>query len=677
MKIFTSFAKRLKSLISCKPLASSRYREGFTTKPDWLRYALIISTACLFAGPGMAQRVQVDTEPSDSTKTDSLQHSPFDTLPVFLFAERQMPSERQVQDSSLSVLEMQYDPTRRQNIPLAQTGNLGSPAGTISSAPTFSFAERQNPLSHAGLNIGLHAFDSYHFYPDSLYFYRRNRAFTQASFSQGPTQEDLMIGLHFGRSFGDAMHFGVRFRRINNSGYFTHLKSFSDALLAGLLYHKAGGRYYGLAYFAHNENRQEDNGGISAEATDVFGNTVVAPPQQLEINTPQANTRLAKNSYTYSQYLQLFKGVDSTGGKPLRPAPSFSNGWYLNSRSAVESFEYKFYDDAPSPNQSVYGSLSNERGMRLFLRNLRLSQELDLLYHTAADSSSRAFRAGLRYEANRLQIEPKDTSLALLYATTKGLWAGQKLKFEWKGFYALAGERSAYFGSLSLRWACWQVKLIGLERQAAQTSQRMFITQKPVWEQKLQHEKLFLLGFSSELADQKLRLGLSFSRLQNFVYLDTSFYPVQRLKPIQTAQVSLQSRLQWGILHYEQETLLGLSSSYELPVPGLYSRQRLYLRGLLFRGALEFLLGSELSLLSPYRLKGYQQALGTFYQSYEQKGWQPFLSGFVAGRIKNIHFYFILENLLPPLTGQYYYLLAKYPQPQLGLRFGLSASFRG
>ncbi len=627
-----------------------------------------------------AQRAQLPAETADSTKTDSLalQGTLDDTLPVFLFAERQLLSGFHIRDSLLSASEVMYEPSRQQAIPLAQVGNPGSPANPLSSAPDFLFAERQNPpnsLSRAGLRLGLSAFEVYHFYPDSLYFYRRNRAFTQASFSQGPTQEDLIIGLHFGRNFGESMSFSTRFRRINNTGYFTHLKSFSDALAAGMFYHKSESRYYGLAYFTHNENRQEDHGGITAEATDPFGNTVIAPPQQLDINTPQANTRLAQNSYTYSQYLLLSEKSDSTGAAL---APSFQAGWYLNSRTMAESFTYKFYDDGKASQQSVYGSLINERGMRLFLHNFRLRQEVNLLFRkTPADSSSRIFQAGLLYERNRLRHEPKDTTLALLYATTKGQWHKSELTIKWKAFYALRGENGAYFARWSFQWAPWRLDLIGLERQPGQTSQRMYITQKTVWEQNLQNEKLFRVSFSVGLPDQSLRLGLSFSRLENVVYLDTAFYPIQLGRPIQTAGVNLQSRLHWGILHHEQETLLGLSSNYALPVPGLYTRQRLYVRTVLFQGAFEFLLGSELQLISPYRLKSYQQALGAFFQTDEQKGWQPILQAFVAGRMKNIHFYFSMENLLPPFTGRYYYFLAKYPQPQLGLRFGLSATFRG
>ncbi len=631
----------------------------------WLITCLLLATT----NPARAQ--QQEPAPADSTTTDSLLQieQTYDTLPVVLFAERL--SSTTLRHSTLFENALRYDPSRRQTLPFAQTGNLGSPAAPIAVPDRYW----TDGFTRRGLDIGLHAFDPYHYRTDSLYFFQRQKAYTKAHFSQGPTQESLMTSLHFGRGFGDKLRFAIRFRRINNAGYFTHFQSFADALVAGMYYHKPPTRYRSYAYFVHNENRQQENGGIQAEATDLFGNAVVAPPAQLEINTAQAMTRLAENTYTYSQYLHLSQPDTNTTSMQT----SLPNGWHVHAKTALGSFEYKFYDDQANLSKLVYDTLLNERGMRLFVRNLRMEQELNLLYlKWPSDSSrSRKIQAGLHYQYNHFRFEPHDTIITTAYATTRGLWQFPFAQLQWKGFYALHGEPNAYLGKLVLQTDNLQLEALAISRQASRIYQAAYITRQVVWQANRKSEKLYSLQITQSLSGDHFRLGLQFSQLQNAVYLDTTFLPVQIAGSTQIATCSFQSKLHWWKLHYEQNTRLSLSSSPELPLPGLYSEQQLYFQSALFKGALELTIGSELRLLSPYKLVGYQQALGVFYQSENRRNWQPILNGFLAGQMKNIRFYLALENLLPPLTNRYYYLVDRYPLPQMALRFGIKADFRG
>ncbi len=522
-----------------------------------------------------------------------------------------------------------------------------------------------------------------------------------------------MIGLDFGRGFGPALRFTARYRRINNAGYFQNLKSFDDALAFGLHYLPPGGRYRGIAYFMHNENRQQDNGGIVSEAEDVFGNTVVAPPGQLEVRLSEAFTRLAKNRYVYSQYLSLStnaqgalstnaQGALSTNAQGALSAGAqgtlstregradvqadstsgllFQPGWYLHAKTALEAFEYKFYDKLAADDTLTFEPLDNARGMRVFLHNLSLDQQLDLQWMKAAADSNGAegyALAGLYYQRNRLRFEPEDTLLGMMYFLTEGRFAKARWVLEWNAARALSGESGAYRADLLLQYWIFRLRLETVSRRPVYLARRMYITQQEVWSQDLANEQYQRAGLGLSLGRGLLNADFRFTRLQQAVYFDTTLHPQQLDEEVLLAEAIVKTRLRVWRLHYDQQTRLSLSDSEVLPVPLLYSEQQLYFKGPLFKGSLEFLFGTELNLLSPYRLPAYHPLIGSFFYAHAAaRDWQPFLHLFLAGRMKNIRFYFRLENVLPPFTGRYYYLAEGYPQPQLGFRFGLSASFR-
>ncbi len=619
-----------------------------------------------------AQRVDAVPDSVDSSRVDSsaLVLPPSDTLPVFVFAERRKGKLLRVQDSVLQDNYLRYNPMRRQGEPFVDLGNLGSPAAPLSQARAFS----SRP---PGLNLGLNAFDVYHFEEDSVGFYERERAFTEARFSQGPTQEDLMIGLDFGRGFGPALRFSARYRRINNAGYFQHLKSFDDALAFGLHYLPPGGRYRAVAYFVHNENRQEDNGGIVAEQQDLFGNTVVAPPGQLEVKLSDAQTRLAQNRYVYSQYYGLSSNTraDSSSSGML-----FKNGWYLHAKTSLETFEYKFYDKLENDDTLVFEPLDNLRGMRVFLRNFRFDQQLDVQWMRWPSDSSGVevyALAGLYHQRNRLYFEPLDTFVGMTYALTTGHFSRGLWGLEWDAFLALAGEAGAYRADLRLRFWLFNFGIEAASRQPVYLAGRMYVTQQQVWSQDLANERYQRASLGLRLGRNLPDVDLRFTRLQQTVYFDSSLHPLQLDEEVLLAEAVVKSQFHWWRLHYDQETRFAMSSSEILPAPLLYTEQKLYFRGPLFKGSFEFMFGAELDLLSPYRLRAYHPLIGSFYvPPTEARDWQPFLHVFLGGRMQNIRFYFRLENVLPPFTGDYYYLTEGYPQPHLALRFGLSASFR-
>ncbi|RMG85233.1 MAG: hypothetical protein D6714_06275, partial [Bacteroidetes bacterium] len=183
----------------------------------------------------------------------------------------------------------QYDPIRKRVHDYANLGNLGSPHRPIVYEPPF----------RTGFDLGFHQFDLYQKTMDDVPFYKIEQAYTNAAFSQGPTQQDLFFSVKFSRNFNQNLNFVIDHTRINNIGSYDHQKARHAASAFGFWYHAPGGRYDSFSAFIHNKIYNEDNGG-GIEPVDT-----ILPPFQVDVQLENAQTRALRNEFTYRQYFYL------------------------------------------------------------------------------------------------------------------------------------------------------------------------------------------------------------------------------------------------------------------------------------------------------------------------------------------------------------------------------------
>ncbi|MEZ4960460.1 MAG: putative porin [Saprospiraceae bacterium] len=198
-------------------------------------------------------------------------------------------------DSLLGTIH-QYDPIRQRDMDYASLGNLGS-----AHRPLF-----YQPVFRRGFDVGLHQFDLYQLPTADVRFYKIEQAYTQAGFSQGPTQNDLQFNVRFSRNFAKGVNLSLEHRRINNTGSYDFQKATDSDAAFGLWFHNKKGKYNGFLTYVSNSVQQENNGG--ADAADLNGNVI--QPFQVGVNLRTANTRYANQEYAFAQYFYLNRIVE-------------------------------------------------------------------------------------------------------------------------------------------------------------------------------------------------------------------------------------------------------------------------------------------------------------------------------------------------------------------------------
>ncbi|MEY3052384.1 MAG: hypothetical protein RLY31_2169 [Bacteroidota bacterium] len=358
----------------------------------------------------------------------------------------------------------QYDPIRRQgDFDYASLGNLGSAARPLFFRPTW----------RRGFDAGYHAFDCYRLQTDALRYYRITQAYTQAGYTQGPTQSDAQFNVRFSRNYSDGLNLAIEHRRINNTGAYDFQKATVGSFGAGLWYHSRQETYDGFLSVVSNSTEQQNNGG----AGESLGGSIL-PAFQVAVNLESAESRYADRELAYTQYFHLDRlfsetmrrqrqgrreakaaarqpspaapPVDSTGRpvktvappavtvqparQPTDPAPPPARSqpvtgpggvirpdgrtFTLYHRLAWRTESFKSYD--PSPDSAYYGDfLVDSRGLRNAVARRSLENTVKLISFrpaaaaegdTLRSSGTRDwFEAGVLHTASFLTMEPVDT----------------------------------------------------------------------------------------------------------------------------------------------------------------------------------------------------------------------------------------------------------------------------
>jgi hypothetical protein len=214
-----------------------------------------------------------------------------DTTNLYLFYGDNPALIFPFQDSVLTEFQ-QYDPIRQRVYDYAHLGNLGSAHRPLIYEPHF----------RRGFDLGFHQFDLYHKKTNDVPFYKLEQAYTNAAFSQGPTQNDLFFSVKFSRNFDEGLNFVVDHTRIKNMGSYDRQEARQTSSAFGFWYHAPSGRYDSFITYVYNKTSTQDNGGI------IEPQDTILPPFQVDIVLEDAKTTYENNELAYRQYFYLNRG---------------------------------------------------------------------------------------------------------------------------------------------------------------------------------------------------------------------------------------------------------------------------------------------------------------------------------------------------------------------------------
>lgn len=648
--------------------------------------------------------------------TPGSQRLTLDTSDIYFFFADEPNFVFPFSDSLLENIH-QYDPIRLQRFDFANLGNLGSATRPLFFQPTW----------RRGFDVGLHQFDLYQLTTADVRYYKITQAYTQASFTQGSTQNDAQFNIRFSRNFANGLNFSIEHRRINNLGAYDFQKAATSATAVGMWIHPPKHRNYdGYLSFVSNGIEQQNNGGAGEDLTDG-----VIPAYQVDIQLGSANTRHTNRELAYTQYFYLngkrqkqdsnkkkeagsqldslaqdslrtqLPGplqLDSTSTRPpasvlSQPSP-VNRQFTLYHQVALRTERYKFYD--AEPDSAFYRDfLVDKRGLRHNLEVKKLENTFKLqtfkLKSALPDSTSgRALprqsdllEIGLVHSMNFLQQEPADTGIIhnLFLTGRLNFSPGERLRLNTyahlgiganAGDFRLSGE---LFVNLK-KIGTLRIEAVNQLYSQSLLPQRFFVTQNEVWKNSFGKTLETSVAGTYSLPQFKLSVGGHYHLLNNYVYFDSLGQPRQS-GTFSIVQFTAEKDFKFGPLHLDNAAYLQQTTSDVLPLPQFYTKHSLYLEGKIFKKVMLTKIGVDARLTAAYRVPGYNPLIGQFHLQREQDlPFTPLLDAFLSFKVKTFRFFIKLENLLAEPLQTYYFQTANYPMPfgfqSGGMRMGVS-----
>ncbi|MCB9283782.1 MAG: hypothetical protein H6563_06890 [Lewinellaceae bacterium] len=603
--------------------------------------------------------------------SDSLGGIVLDTSDVYWLYPANPYQEFALSDTLFGRSFMQYDPIRKGSVPRGNLGNLGTPA-----VPLFY----QAPFRQ-GFYLGFDAYDYLRKPLDSLLFYRTGQAFTRATFSQGNNQENTAMALEFGREFGPGLGASLYYDRLNNQGAFVHQRAELTAFAFGLWFKPLSKRYQAFLRYGSNVNQLELNGGIEKEPT-VGGAPALVDPITILVRTQQPQLRYADREVGLVQHFRVFS-TERNKGKRAGQLDIVHDFRYQQNA-------YKFYDENPEPDSAFYGIFqTDQRGIRNFINHRSVRNAVRLHFFTSLPPDSTGIRqqrlrweAGLVHTYHRVQQEPLDTALNNLFATFLLKWPiGKNGVLEGNAHLGLLANAGDY--RVEGRWYVPIAGWAGLEAYAINqryapslVEHQLTITQQVFWRNDFKSTIHTTLGGTLSAFKGNLKVSGNYHLVNFLVYFDSLGLAQQTSLPVNILQLSAWAHIGIGPLHFENSLYLQQATQDFLRLPTYYGAHSLYLQGKIFKKVMLSRLGIDLRLTGDFTPYAFQPLTGQFYlQDALYKPWQPLVDASLAFKVQKFRFLFRLENLVPLLTREYYYLVAGYPVPQMRFRVGISWQF--
>ncbi len=537
-----------------------------------------------------------------------------------------------------------------------------------------------------GFDAGFHAYDPYLLSADSIVFLTAPLAYTDVSYSQGPTSEDGIFTGTLARRFGKGTDFRIDALRIYNFGAYSHLANHHSSLRLGIRYLNPSGKYGLTLLHGNHIIDQEENGGIRTDT--LYG----TDNYEAEINIPifltTAETRHRITDYQVAQAYAVAGKVDHDSLGRL----------VFFHRLRWQDRSYKFSDANPAADSLYYGNFqTDQRGIRQFTTWSTLSNTGEVLASwRSAGGTSISFQGGLEHRYHQWNNEVNQS------AVNNVLLLGE-LNMRWREQLDIRGRTQIDLGDQVGSWLVeggigLQTERLGDLKAGILFSQRfpdlvqeqLVISQRMVYKQDwLKPQQQSLFG-SLRIKPIGFAAGVHLGLLTNTIITTAAGLPEQVTETVAVNQIWIKHHLKVWHLHLDNKVSYQNSSDDRIRYPEWVTRHQLYYDGRWFKQTLRTQIGLEARMISPWTPYGYQPVSGQFtLQDQTKEDWYPQIDGYFSMERLGFRAYLQFENIGRAIFGwkgiatngaeipKQFSTVSGYPQPEMWMRWGVAFRFRG
>ena len=648
---------------------------------DAIRTSCLLLLGLLLIAPTLYAQYPTDfkDQPSQRTKQQKTEIE-LDTLSpdIYIFSLDNPSNTTLLQDKDLHNFHI-FDPIRQKEFDHINTGNFGSATKSIVYQPRF----------RRGFEAGFHVYDPYAIFQEDIRYYQLEKAYSDVAFSQGASQQETNFIGKFSKNIQPRVNLALDFKRINNEGQYTNQQSKNTALSINSWYQSTSGKYQAFASYSTNTVQQLENGGV--DFTDETGNLSKATlPIGRPVNLSNGESRYFQREISYAHYYQLAKTKkDST----LIHIPK-ERQYTLFHNLKLKRSTYKYSDDSSGEDSNYYGSFFvDDRGVRQYLetrqfentfsiRTFRSQNNNRIIGRKEGASTKDLIELGIVHTFTDIRQEPIDSSQhnAFLFGKIQ-FTPSERLKINTYAHLGILKQAGDYYAKgdflLNLpKIGKLELGLIAQHYSPTLLQRQLYVTQQNIW--KNNFNKTFENSFSASYYFPLLRLQLKgqFHVLSNYIYYDDQALAQQTNQDITIGQLIIEHNLQWKGLHLENHLYFQTTSQEFLRLPNYYSIHRLSFTNTLFKKTLNYEIGAQVRIHTPYLMDGFQPLIAQFHlQNNQQNTYHPNIDAFLNVRIKDFRFFVNAQNVFDYFTSDFYYPIFGYPQFDANIRFGFRWMF--
>jgi hypothetical protein len=648
------------------------------------RFSLfLIAVLSIFTLNLYAQETESDSENGNSEDQDE-QPTP-DTASIYFFKPlNSFTGFHSLTHFNGGLTDFQnYDPVRKNGIDYANLGNLGSASDPIiynrSDLETYNYTPN--------------AYELFALRPESSKFYLTDKPMTHLYYVMGKGKEQYFDVTH-SQQLKRQITLGMQLNFIKAPGAYLRQTTSNSSLSVYTLYHTINNRYSLLASYFHNNLKAYENGGIRYDT--VFIQNTESDRQRMMVNLSNAQNHIKNSEVYFSQSFFLRKPKLSTAQKNdtvVSEIPRRSLLFYLNQPGCFthtfrwNSQGYAFTDT--QRDSAYFPAVIYSDSIQTFDTVYNTYFENHLMWSNArADSTSRhdpfIIQAGIWQRNMRIW---QDSVSKTYYQWGPEAQAILNIfrQLELKGWmrYVSAGYHLYDFVSGAQGKLLFSEGthpgLLTFSYELSQLEPAYFYENYSgnhfKWDKS--YTKQSFNTVSLNVVYRGFDAGCRLNSGSNVVYMDQQALPQQATGTYTITQVWLKKLLRIG--HWELENNFyyqHVAGADIVRLPEFTGNMSLIFNFALFNHALISQAGVSCFYHTRWKADAWMANTRSFYlQDHTYTGGYLYSDVFLNLKVKRARLFLKYQHLNSGWMDYSYFLVPHYPQPDRGLRFGVSWMF--
>ena len=575
-----------------------------------------------------------------------------------------------------------YDPSFQHMNYFAGLGNIGHALKPL----VFK------PILHEGFNYKTSPIRQYFYTPEKTKFYYLIKPYTEAKYLTGPAKEQRLQLIH-SQNIASRINFGLDTRFITSPGVYDNLRADDRGVTVNLNYTSKNSRYAVAANYYHDKIVLEESGGIK-DLTQFIQNQEVNR-RQIPVNLSSSKNTLINGGIQIEQYYNIGRSpiqeADTTMVDSVPVIKETRDPMRLGRITHTVKYERnkRFFEQSTADNSYFenFGTYRTENVTNDSINIKTFENEFlwsNINYEPNPEDKVFYFYGGVKHRITKVYDTLNSVNNSELIPKAGFIFnLGPEFRLKTDAYYII-GDRNdgdKYLSAELSHLLSFKGKDLGIlnfkayfKAQGPDYFYNYYFGNLFSWNNDFRKE--YISHGQLELRNKKLVIGISYTRYENFLYMDQNASPKQLGEAMNIASAYLNYIKTYRKWTFDANLIYQHTTNTILSIPNITGHLAVYFTQKFMKDVALIQPGIDVFYNSIYKPDAYMPMTRTFYWQNEQKlGNYAYVDLFMNIRIKRTLFFIKFKHANAGLNGYTYMMVPGYPMPDRGLKFGLSWKF--